>query len=791
MGRVIGAACLVVILTWCSLPARAVRGQSPPPRLGQSSVKEVVAALTLEEKASLLVGMGADWTIPNFQTMTPEDKAIPEKVPGAAGRTHSVPRLGIPSLTLSDGPAGVRIDPTRKNDPSKTYYATAFPVATLLASSWDAGLVQRVGAAFGEEAREYGVDVLLAPGMDIHRNPLGGRNFEYYSEDPLVTGRMAAAFVKGVQSRGVGTSIKHFAANEQEFNRMQSDSVVSERALREVYLKGFEVAVQESQPWTVMSSYNLINGTYTSESRELLTNVLRDDWGFQGLVMTDWWAGNDAVSQLKAGNDLLMPGTPYQAKDIVEAVRAGTLSRQQLDENVERFLNLVMRSPAFKGYRYSDRPDLKAHALLAREAAAEGMVLLRNEGNALPLAAPKRVALYGNTSYELFAGGSGSGDVNEAYTVSLEQGLADAGFSLDAPLKEAYEHYLADYNAKHPRPKVSFFLPPPIPELTVETSAVGRSAAEADTALITVGRNAGEGGDRKVEGDFTLSETERALIKTVADAFHAKGKKVFVVLNVGGPVEVASWRDGVDSILLAWQPGQEGGRAIADVLGGRINPSGKLATTFPVRYEDVPSAKVYPGKELPGRSQLTRFPYAGRPSEALYEEGIFVGYRYYETFDLKPAYAFGHGLSYTSFTYGGLKLSSKQFGGKLTATLTVINTGKVAGREVVQLYLSAPSRKLAKPSAELKGFAKTGLLSPGQSQTVSFDLGAADLASFDPAASAWVAEAGTYTLKVGASSADIRQAGTFELKRETIAGKTSRALIPKAPVREIKPQPGR
>jgi beta-glucosidase len=414
-------------------------------------------------------------------------------------------------------------------------------------------------------------------------------------------------------------------------------------------------------------------------------------------------------------------------------------------------------------------------------------VLLRNEGGALPLTGSKKVALYGNTSYDLVAGGSGSGDVNEAYTVSLEQGLADAGFTFDAPLKDAYGRYLADYNAKHPRPKMSFFLPPPIPELTVEAAAVGRSADESDVALVTLGRNAGEGGDRKVEGDFTLSDVERALVRTVSDAFHAKGKKVVVVLNVGGPVEVASWRDQVDAILLAWQPGQEGGHAIADVLGGKVNPSGKLATTFPARYEDVPSAKTFPGKELPDHARLTKIPFAGKPAEAVYDEGIYVGYRYYDTFNVKPAYPFGHGLSYTDFTYGALKLSSKQFGGKLTATLTITNAGRVAGREVVQLYVSAPRGKLAKPAAELKGFAKTGLLRPGQSQTISFDLGAADLASFDPARSSWIVDAGTYTLKAGASSGDIRQSGTFEVKTETTAGKANRALIPKEPVREIRP----
>jgi beta-glucosidase len=786
MTRVIGAACLVLTLLAGSLRAQAAAEKSSAPRLGKGGVKEVVAALTLEEKVALLVGMGMNLDIPGLQG-SPEDRAVPEKVPGAAGRTHAVPRLGIPSLTLSDGPAGVRIEPKRKGDDARTFYATGFPVATLLASSWDTELVRRVGAAFGTEVRDYGIDILLAPGMDIQRNPLGGRNFEYYSEDPLVSGKMAAAFVTGIQSQGVGTSIKHFAANEQELNRLQSDSVVSERALREIYLKGFEIAVKEAQPWTVMSSYNLVNGTYASQSRELLTTVLRDEWGFRGFVMSDWFAGNNPVEQMRAGNDVIMPGLPPQSKAIIDAVRSGALDEKQLDENVERVLNVVLRTPTFKGYKYSDRPDLKAHATVARAAAAEGMVLLKNDGNALPLAASKKVALYGNTSYDLVAGGTGSGDVNKAYTISLDKGLADAGYAVDASLREAYTRYVAEEKAKRPKPRFILETPPPIPEMPLDAAGVEQKANEADAAVITIGRNAGEGGDRKVKGDFTLTEAERSLIKTVSDAFRAKGKKVVVVMNVGGVTEVASWRDRADAILLAWQPGQEGGSAIADVLSGKVNPSGKLATTFPVKYEDVPSSKTFPGREIPDRAPLINSPLAGRPTEAVYEEGVYVGYRYYDTFGVKPAYPFGHGLSYTTFTYGDLKLSSRQFDGKLTATVTVTNTGKVAGREVVQLYVAAPAGRLDKPKGELRAFAKTGPLQPGQSQTLTFDLKATDLASFDTARSSWIADAGTYTLKVGASSADIRSTGTFDVSKEIVAGKANKVLAPRVAFKELRP----
>jgi beta-glucosidase len=786
MKRSSGAALLVVTMVVCNIPAQTIARQTPLPQLGTSSVKEVIAAMTTEEKAKLLVGMGMNLNIPGLPAMDPADKKVPEKVPGAAGRTHAVPRLGIPSLTLSDGPAGVRINPMRVGDGSRTYYATGFPVATLLASSWDTGLVRKVGAAFGSEARDYGIDILLAPGMNIHRNPLGGRNFEYYSEDPLVAGRMAAAFVEGVQSNGVGTSIKHFAANNQEFNRMQLNTHVGERALREIYLKGFEIAVKEAQPWTVMSSYNLINGTYSSQSRELLSTILRKEWGFKGFVMSDWLAGNDPVAQMKAGNDVIMPGNPDQTKAIILAVGSGTLSGQQLDENVERVLNVILRSPSFRGLKYSEQPDLKKNAQIAREAAGEAMVLLRNEGDALPLAHASKIALYGNASYDLIAGGTGSGDVNKAYIVSLEQGLTAAGCILDASLKNIYTRYIAEQKKKRPKPQVSFFLPPPIAEMPVEANTVEQMAGEADVAVITLGRNSGEFIDRKVEDDFMLSSSEQALIKTVADAFHAKGKKVIAVLNVGGVVEVASWRDRVDAILLAWQPGQEGGHAIADVLGGKVNPSGRLATTFPVAYEDAPSAKNFPGKELVGQKPLLNNAFGGKPAEVVYQEGIFIGYRYYNTFKVKPAYEFGYGLSYTDVSYGDLKLSSKQFDGKLTVTVTITNAGKVPGKEVVQLYISAPTQKLYKPESELKGFAKTGLLQPGQSQTLSFTVTAADLASFDASSSAWVAEAGTYTVKIGASSTRIKLSNKIELKKEILVQTVNKVLAPHVEINELR-----
>jgi len=773
----------------------------PLPKLGKSSVKQVIAAMTVEEKAKLVVGMGFKFPgmpapkkgekqkpidIGGFKLppSDPEAYEIPEKVAGTAGRTHAILRLGIPSITVSDGPAGLRIDPTRPND-KRTYYATAFPVATLLASSWDTALVRKVGVAFGNEIREYGVDVILGPGMNIHRNPLGGRNFEYYSEDPLVAGSMTAAIVNGIQSNGVGTSIKHFAANNQETNRNQVNTIVSERAMREIYLRGFEMAVKKSNPWTVMSSYNRLNGTYTSERRDLLTAILKREWSFKGFVMSDWFGGSDAVAQMNAGNDLLMPGNPDQSAAIVAAVKDGRLSMEQLDANVARILNIILKSPTFKGYKYSDKPDLAGHAKVARMAAAQGMVLLKNEDKSLPIASGKRIALYGNTSYNIIAGGTGSGDVHKPYTISLLQGLTNAGFKPQEELAKSYTDYITDAKAKQPK-NMNFFIPtPPIPEMD-PVASLDQEADGADVAIITIGRNAGEGADRKVENDFTLTDAEKGIINGVSIAFHAKGKKVIVVLNVGGVVEVASWRDKVDGILLAWQPGLEAGNAIADVLSGKVNPSGKLATTFPVDYQDVPSAKNFPGKDLPlPAGAPAPNPMTGRPSEVTYQEGIYVGYRYYDAFKVNPAYEFGYGLSYTTFKISDVKASSPTFTGSISVTVTVKNTGKVAGKEVVQLYLSAPTQTLDKPNQELKAFAKTGLLAPGQSQFITFTLKASDLASFYTDKSAWVADAGEYKIKVGTSSRDIAKTVSFKLAKEIVTEKTHASLLPQVTIDEM------
>ena len=755
------------------------------PQLGKNSVKEIIAAMTLEEKAKFLVGNG--FKMPGQKPPgAPVIGQTEDKVPGAAGTTFAIPRLGIPSIVVADGPAGLRISPFRNGDSTKSFYATAWPIATLLASSWDTALVKKVGVAFGSEVRDYGVDILLAPALNIHRNPLGGRNFEYYSEDPIVAGNITAAIVNGIESNGVGTSIKHFAANNQETNRNTVNTIVSERALREIYLKGFEITVKKSQPWTVMSSYNLLNGTYTSQEYDLLTTILRKEWGFKGFVMTDWFGGKDPVEQMKAGNDLIMPGTPEQSKKIISAVEHDSLSVKVLDENVARILEIILQSPTFKGYKFSNNPDLTKDAAISRMAAAEGMVLLKNESNTLPFKQVKKVAVFGNTSYDIIAGGTGSGDVNKAYTISLVQGLTNAGYTTDATLKNNYVQYIADVKAKRPKPRGFFDAPKPISEMMFSADIINQKATDADIAIFTIGRNAGEGADRKMENDYYLSDTEKILINTIADAFHAKGKKLVVVLNVGGVVDVTSWKDKVDGILLAWQPGLEAGNAISDILSGKVNPSGKLATTFPVNYKDVPSANSFPGKEFPEKAVEGNFGRKQIPAEVVYEEGIYVGYRYYNTFKVKTAYEFGYGLSYTNFSYSNLTLSATKFNGSITAKLTITNTGKVAGKEVVQLYISAPAVKLAKPAEELKAFAKTELLQPGKSQVIEFVITAADLASFDTNATSWIAEAGKYTIKAAASSEDIKQTASFDLPKDIVTEKCNRVLVPQVEINELK-----
>jgi beta-glucosidase len=506
--------------------------------------------------------------------------------------------------------------------------------------------------------------------------------------------------------------------------------------------------------------------------------------------MTDWFGGKDAVGQMKAGNNLLMPGGKEQIAKITEAVKNGQLDEKVLDENVAGILQVMLQTPTFKNTPFSNKPDLKKHAQVSREAAAESMVLLKNDKNTLPMSGVKSVALFGNHGYDLIAGGTGSGDVSKAYAISLAEGLITGGYKLDKDVEEMYKNYLGDYAKQHPKknPLQEIMNPTPYaPEYTFDKTSIEQKAAASDIAIVYIGRNAGEGNDRKVAGDYELSDQEKEMINNVSDAFHAKKKKVIVVMNIGGVIDVSAFKDKADGILLAWQPGQEGGHAIADVLSGKVNPSGKLATTFPASYKDDPSAKNFPGKEFPDKATTGMFGMRSVPAEVTYEEGVYVGYRYYNTFNVKPAYEFGYGMSYSNFSYSPVKLSSSSFDGKLTATVTITNTGKVAGKEVVELYVSAPTNKLDKPAEELKAFAKTELLQPGKSQTITFTLNPKDLASFDTNRTSWIAEAGNYTVKVGASSLNIKGTASFNVSKDIIVEKDHKVLAPQVSINELKP----
>ena len=765
---IFAAAALLLGLTACS---------NNEPQLNEKNIKKVVKAMTLEEKVRLVIGTG----MAGFDGSTAVVGATQDLVPGAAGTTAAIERLGIPAIVLADGPAGLRISPTREGTDA-TFYCTGFPVGTLMACTWNTELVQQVGKAMGEEVLEYGADVLLAPALNIHRNPLCGRNFEYYSEDPYLTGKITAAMVNGVQSNGVGTSVKHFAVNNQETNRQMNDAIVTPRALREIYLKGFEIAIKDAQPWTIMSSYNHLNGVYTSESRELLTDIARDEWGFEGLVMTDWFGGNSSPAQMHAGNDLIMPGTDRQYFDIIEAVENGSLAMEDLDTCVERVLELIVKTPRFKGFEYDNQPDLTAHAQVTRNSAAEGMVLLENNG-ALPLAQNiKNVALFGTTSYDFIAGGTGSGDVNKAYVIDLEQGLANAGYTVNAEIKAMYTKHAAEEAARlaaaaGPATQLSAFMTKERAAEFVPTSKqLAQAVKSSDVALITIGRNSGEFADRVIAGDFELTAEEKGLISSVTAAFHAAGKKAVVVLNIGGVIETASWKNIPDAVLLAWQAGQEGGNTVADVLAGKVNPSGKLSMTFPVNYMDHASSANFPydadtseltfGATSVGDAKHT----VKNVDYTNYEEDVYVGYRYFDTFGKEVSYPFGYGLSYTTFEYSNPTLVADN--GKYTVTVDVTNTGKVAGKEVVEVYMNAPAIEAGRPAQELIAFAKTKELAAGETQTLTFNFSDYELAWFDVARSAWVTEAGDYNILLATSSRDVKSQVALTVAKEKIVAGT-------------------
>lgn len=667
-------------------------------------VKGIVAQMTLEEKAALVTG-ATTWS------------------------TTPVERLGVPQMIMTDGPHGIRRTKALTDIAAASLPATAYPTAVNMACTWDVEALAEVGRAIAEEAKALGVDLVLGPGVNMKRTPLCGRNFEYYSEDPYLAGALGVAYIQGVQSQGIGTSLKHYAANNQEYARNSINAVIDERTLREIYLAAFEMCVRQAQPWSVMCAYNRLNGEYCSEHHWLLTKVLKEEWGLKGLVVSDWGAVHDRVKALQGGLDLEMPGPrPRRTQQVVEAVRTGALDEAVLDESVHRILAVVAKAEQSRAAS-AETPalDIEGHHALARRVAAEGMVLLKNE-DILPITRVEKLAVIGRAAQKASFQGGGSSHINptrlDIPLEELQNLLPDSEISscLGYHADESFDQGLID-----------------------EAVALAR---QSDVTVLYVAlppSKESEGYDRP---DMKLTEQQVALIRAVG----AVQPKTVVVLNNGSAIEMGAWVDSVAAVLEAWLPGQAGGGAIADVLTGRVNPCGKLAETFPVRLEDTPAYLNFPGENGVVR----------------YGEGVHIGYRYYDMRQMDVQYPFGYGLSYTTFAYTDLQVSSNTFRDVdgLTVRLQVTNTGSVAGKEVVQLYVQDKQSSLSRPPKELKGFAKVHL-EPGETKQVEFSLDARAFSCFHPGYAQWVAEAGEFVLLVGASSRDIRL--TAEVTLESTA----------------------
>ena len=740
--------------------------QTSAQQLTAENIDEVINAMTLEEKCHLVLGCGMHFN----------DEA---KFPGTAGSTFGVARLGIPETYCADSQQGLRMDSHRSWD-HRDYYPTDFVASMTLASTWDREAAYKVGKGIGNEVREFGLDWILSPSMNLIRNVLCGRNHEYYSEDPYLSGTIAAGYVNGVQSEGTVACPKHFIANNQETNRNNNISQMSQRALREIYLKAFEVMIRESNPWTIMTSYNKLNGPYAVQNRELLTTIVRDEWGWKGMYVSDWNAGDDAVAAMLAGNDMLQPGQPKQYQAILAAAQSGQLPMEVLNANVRRILEYIVKTHNFRGYEPSNAPDLKAHAKVVREVGADGIVLLKNDATTLPLTG-KRVALFGCTSYDWISGGSGFGGTSVGhYTVSLVEGMRSAGYEVYKPLIDLYTKHIADEEKRlFPEGRPPFSLMPPARAEEKQFTAEEMAAAieGSDVAIISLGRKSGEAADRS-ESDFYLKEGEKELIKAVSEAYHAKGKKVVVLLDICSPIDVASWQNQVDALVCTWQGGQESGFAVTDVLSGKVNPSGKLPMTFQINYGDAYADRNFPsnvddktlGAMFMWGYNKDAAPQDRKPQKDIdftnYEEDIYVGYRYFDSFGKPVAYPFGYGLSYTTFEYSDTKCSVDN--DIITVSVTVKNTGTKAGRNVVELFVAAPnSKKLNKPEKELRNYTKTRLLQPGETETVTMTVTTQDLASFNEKLSAWKTDAGIYTFMICSSVNDVEATATAKVKAWT------------------------
>lgn len=776
-------------LGFLAVPAALLLFQAPvlaQPKLNKDNIDEVIAAMTLDEKINTVVGTGMSMGEAKF--------------PGTAGHTYAVPRLGIPEAYLADGPMRLHMNPVRSYD-SHTYYTTEMPSSATVAATWDVDAARKVGETLGREVSDYGLDVLLAPAMNIMRSPLCGRNHEYYSEDPMLAGMIAAGYVNGLQGQGISANLKHFAVNNQETNRNNNDSRVNQRPLREIYLRGFEIAIRESNPWTIMTSYNKLNGRYTCESKDLTDAILRGDWGYKGVVMSDWNAGHDPVTSMLAGNDMMEPGQQRQKDAIKAAVENGSLPMEILDRNVKRVLEFVVKTSNFKNTEHPGKTDLDAHALIDRQIGAEGIVLLDNNG-ILPLSGVKSVALYGVTSYNPVPAGMGFGAVNTGrYHVSLVEAFRNEGIVPDKALVTKYTmHIAAEDKRLYPngRPAFSFQPAERASEFVPSEEELKAAVKANDVAVITLGRVSGEGADRNL-AEWNLKNNEGALISAVSEAFHKAGKKVVVVLNVCSPMETASWKSQADALVCAFEPGQEVGNSIVDVLTGKVNPSGKLPMTWEAAYGDSPADDHFPYDyvfKMPSFASGSGVNFQNKKAQeevkapeanvdyTEYTDGIYVGYRYFDTFKKAPSYAFGRGLSYTSFEYS---LSDAKIEGDVASVnVKVTNVGSRAGRNVVEVYVAAPDGKIEKPAKELKGFAKTRELKPGESQVLSVSWKVMDMASFDEKQSAWNLEKGTYKFIVAESSdaADVKASAEVKVPKARL-WKVSNSLAPEYRIKEL------
>jgi glycoside hydrolase family 3 protein len=681
-------------------------------QLGADTVFCVVDAMNNNEKARLVTG---------YNILTEHESPVP----GAVGATAAFEKYGIPSILFADGTAGIAVS-------DKT---TVYPSGSVLASTWNTELAEKVGASLGRDARHFNIDIVLTPELNIQRDILNGQNFAYYSEDPLLTGYMGAAYINGIQSQKVGASVSYFAASNQETARETINVNISERALREIYLTGFEIAVKNSAPYTVTTSYNKINGIYSSVNKNLVTTILRSEWGYKGFVMSEWGASGAITDRVLAQNDLSMPGSDSDVELITKAIDEGKITKEQIDVCCANILRIVTKTNTFNGRNGGDL-DTDSGIAISKEAAAEGMVLLKNENDVLP-ASGKNVAIFGNAQIYTRIGGNGGNATNALYAVSFLEGFENAGYTVDETLKNLYSQCKDDPqgNDVDENPIVD------TRELPISSEKAAQAADDNDFAVICISRQTRAGRDHySGKGDFLLNDRETRLIERVSEAFHEKGKNVVVLINAGNPIEVASWQDQVDAILYTGLAGMETGNVAAEIVSGKINPSGKLTASFPVYYSDTPAYGNFPGTE----------------ENVYYSEDLYVGYRFYETFKVKTAYPFGYGLSYTTFEYSDVSVSSNIYTDSLSVTVNVKNTGDMAGKDVVQLYIKKPysGEEKEQPETILASFAKTELINPGETRKVTLTINNYSMRSYSVNNADWYVDAGMYSAYVAPSVKD-------------------------------------